>query len=72
MEIPKVVSPQEWEAARQELLVKEEELTRGRAALAAERRRMPWLAVQRGPTVLVHAKREHLGLLKQTTKIWNA
>ena len=46
MEIPKVVSLQEWEAARQELLVKEKELTRARDALAAERRRMGWLAVE--------------------------
>ena len=41
----KIVSPQEWEAARQELLVKEKELTRARDGLAAERRRMPWVAV---------------------------
>ena len=47
MEIPKVVSPKEWEAARQQLLVKEKELTRARDALAAERRRMPWLAVEK-------------------------
>jgi predicted dithiol-disulfide oxidoreductase (DUF899 family) len=47
MEIPKVVSPQEWEAARQQLLVKEKELTRARDALAAKRRRMPWLAVEK-------------------------
>jgi predicted dithiol-disulfide oxidoreductase (DUF899 family) len=47
MEIPKVVSPQEWEAARQRLLVKEKESTRARDALAAERRRMPWLAVEK-------------------------
>ena len=47
MEMPKVVSPQEWEAARQKLLVKEKELTRARDALAAERRRMPWLAVEK-------------------------
>ena len=39
MEMPKVVSPQEWEAARQQLLVKEKELTRARDVLAAERRR---------------------------------
>ena len=44
---PKVVSPQEWEAARQKLLVKEKELTRARDALAAERRRLPWLAVEK-------------------------
>src|SRR6266700_249522 len=41
---PKVVSKAEWEAARQQLLVKEKELTRARDALAAGRRRMPWLA----------------------------
>ena len=37
----------EWEAARQQLLVKEKELTHARDALAAERRRMPWLAVEK-------------------------
>jgi predicted dithiol-disulfide oxidoreductase (DUF899 family) len=45
--VPPLVSPQEWEAARQALLVKEKELTRARDSLAAERRRMPWTAVQR-------------------------
>ena len=43
----RIVSPQEWEAARQQLLVKEKALTRARDALAAERRRMPWLAVKK-------------------------
>ena len=47
MKTPPVVSPQEWEAARQQLLVKEKALTRSRDALAAERRRMPWLAVEK-------------------------
>jgi predicted dithiol-disulfide oxidoreductase (DUF899 family) len=47
MNRPSIVSPEEWEAARQELLVKEKELTRARDALAAERRRMPWLAVEK-------------------------
>src|SRR6188508_558013 len=42
-----VVSPQQWEAARQQLLVKEKELTRAHDALAAERRRMPWQAVEK-------------------------
>src|ERR687887_769950 len=46
-EIPKVVSPEEWEAARQKLLVKEKALTHARDALAAERRRMPWLPVEK-------------------------
>jgi predicted dithiol-disulfide oxidoreductase (DUF899 family) len=41
------VSPEEWEAAREQLLVKEKELTRARDALAAARRRMPWLAVEK-------------------------
>jgi predicted dithiol-disulfide oxidoreductase (DUF899 family) len=47
MNTPPVVSAQEWEAARQQLLVKEKSLTRARDALAAERRRMPWLAVEK-------------------------
>ena len=47
MNTPPVVSAQEWEAARQQLLVKEKALTRARDALAAERRRMPWLAVEK-------------------------
>src|SRR5881275_2754066 len=42
-----VVSAKEWEAARQQLLVKEKKLTRARDALAAERRRMPWVAVEK-------------------------
>ncbi len=45
MNLPPVVSPEEWSAAREELLVKEKELTRARDALAAERRRMPRQAV---------------------------
>jgi predicted dithiol-disulfide oxidoreductase (DUF899 family) len=47
MNMPPIVSPQEWEAARRELLVKEKELTRARDALAAERRRMPRMAVEK-------------------------
>ena len=47
MKMPQIVSPQEWEAARQKLLVKEKELTRARDALAAERRRMPRMAVKK-------------------------
>ena len=44
---PPIVSEQEWEAARQKLLVKEKELTRARDAMAALRRRMPWMAVEK-------------------------
>jgi predicted dithiol-disulfide oxidoreductase (DUF899 family) len=47
MKTPPIVSPEQWQAARQDLLVKEKELTRARDALAAERRRMPWLAVDK-------------------------
>jgi len=47
MDTPPIVSPEEWKQAREELLVKEKELTRARDALAAERRRMPWLAVEK-------------------------
>src|SRR6202051_3724282 len=43
----RIVSPQEGEAGRQQLLGKEKELTRARDALAAEGRRMPWLAVEK-------------------------
>jgi predicted dithiol-disulfide oxidoreductase (DUF899 family) len=46
MHTPPIVSAQEWEAARLQLLVKEKVLTRARDAVAAERRRMPWLAVE--------------------------
>ena len=46
MKTPPVVPPQAWEAARVQLLVKEKALTRARDALAAERRRMPWMAVE--------------------------
>jgi predicted dithiol-disulfide oxidoreductase (DUF899 family) len=46
MKTPQIVSPQEWEAARDKMLVKEKEHTRARDALAAERRRMPWMAVE--------------------------
>jgi predicted dithiol-disulfide oxidoreductase (DUF899 family) len=42
---PPVVAPEQWEAARAALLVKEKAHTRARDTLAAERRRMPWMAV---------------------------
>jgi predicted dithiol-disulfide oxidoreductase (DUF899 family) len=47
MSMRPIVSPEEWNAAREELLVKEKEMTRARDALAAERRRMPWMAVDK-------------------------
>jgi len=47
MNTPPIVSAQEWAEAHQQLLVKEKEVTRARDALAALRRRMPWLAVDK-------------------------
>src|ERR1700722_14412420 len=47
MTTPAIVTAQEWQDAWQRLLVKEKEMTRAHDALAAERRRMPWLAVEK-------------------------
>ncbi|GAA3030124.1 DUF899 domain-containing protein [Actinokineospora globicatena] len=46
MNRPPVVSQQEWQAARDELLVKEKVLTHALDALAAERRRLPMFQVR--------------------------
>ncbi len=50
MHTPPVVTADEWEAARQQLLLKEKAQTRARDALAAERRRMPWTPVDKDYT----------------------
>ncbi len=42
-----VVSQEEWLAARKDLLVKEKEFTRQRDALSAERRKLPWVKVEK-------------------------
>ena len=42
-----IVSQHVWETARQQLLVKEKALMHARDAMAAERRRMPWMAVNK-------------------------
>jgi predicted dithiol-disulfide oxidoreductase (DUF899 family) len=47
MRLPDVVSPAEWRAARDRLLVKEKEATRARDALAAERRRLPMVRIEK-------------------------
>jgi predicted dithiol-disulfide oxidoreductase (DUF899 family) len=47
MDTPPIVSAQEWDAAREALLVEEKALTRARDALAAKRRRMPRMLVER-------------------------
>jgi predicted dithiol-disulfide oxidoreductase (DUF899 family) len=47
MQRPPVVSAEAWEAARLQMLLQEKASTRTRDALAAERRRMPWMAVEK-------------------------
>lgn len=44
---PPIVSPEEWDAARARMHAKEKAHSRARDALAAERRRMPWVAVEK-------------------------
>jgi predicted dithiol-disulfide oxidoreductase (DUF899 family) len=45
--LPEIVSQAEWEAARLELLAKEKAATRSRDALAAERRRLPMVRIEK-------------------------
>jgi predicted dithiol-disulfide oxidoreductase (DUF899 family) len=47
MNPPTVVSAAEWQVAREQLLVKEKEGTRARDALAAERRRLPMVQIEK-------------------------
>jgi len=47
MKLPPVVSETEWQAARDALLVKEKDTTRARDALAAERRRLPRVLIEK-------------------------
>jgi predicted dithiol-disulfide oxidoreductase (DUF899 family) len=47
MDTPPIVSREDWDSAREQMLVREKELTRARDALAAERRRMPWMLVEK-------------------------
>jgi predicted dithiol-disulfide oxidoreductase (DUF899 family) len=47
MRTPPVVSSDEWMVAFEQMLLKEKAATRARDALAAERRRMPWMAVEK-------------------------
>ena len=44
---PRIASREEWLTARTALLTKEKELTRRRDALAAERRALPWVQVEK-------------------------
>src|SRR5258708_6386419 len=47
IESPKVVSEAEWLPARLALLAKEKELTRARDAVSEERRKLPWVKVEK-------------------------
>jgi predicted dithiol-disulfide oxidoreductase (DUF899 family) len=47
MNLPPVVSPSEWQVPRDRLLAKEKEATRARDALAAERRRLPMVRIDK-------------------------
>ena len=44
---PPIVSPKDWRNAREQMLMKEKAHMRAGDALAAERRRMPWMAVEK-------------------------
>jgi predicted dithiol-disulfide oxidoreductase (DUF899 family) len=47
MNLPQVVSADEWQRARENLLVKEKAATRARDALAAERRKLPMVRIDK-------------------------
>ena len=47
IENPRVVSRGEWLAARKTLLAKERQLTHQRDAIAAERRQLPWVKIEK-------------------------
>src|SRR6202049_2150393 len=47
IERPRVVGQAEWLQARKELLKKEKELMRQKDAVSAERRRLPWVRVEK-------------------------
>lgn len=47
MRTPPIVSREKWEAAHHQMREKEKAVMRARDALAAERRRMPWLAIEK-------------------------
>lgn len=44
---PKIVSREEWLGARKKLLAREKRLTHERDAIAAERRQLPWVKVEK-------------------------
>lgn len=48
MSVPQVVSREEWLEARRRLLAREQELTRARDVLNADRRRLPMVEIDKG------------------------
>jgi predicted dithiol-disulfide oxidoreductase (DUF899 family) len=69
MNLPPIVSAEDWQTAWEELLIEEKKMTRARDALAAKRRRMPRMAVEKdyafvgpnGPATLLdlfHGRRQ--------------
>ena len=63
MSRPEVVSAQEWQAARDALLVKEKELTRALDQLAAQRRRLPMVRLADKPYTFVAPDGSPAGLV---------
>jgi predicted dithiol-disulfide oxidoreductase (DUF899 family) len=47
MNTPPIVSREAWDAAREKMLIKEKAHMKARDALVADRRRMPWMAVEK-------------------------
>ena len=47
MHSPRLISQEEWKAARAKMLLKEKAQMKARDALMAERRRMPWMEVEK-------------------------
>src|SRR5436309_15080358 len=47
MKLPPIVSPADWDAARAKVLAGEKAATRARDALAAERRRLPMVRIEK-------------------------
>ena len=46
--LPKIVSREDWQRARDQLLVQEKAATKARDALSAERRRLPMVRIEKG------------------------
>jgi uncharacterized protein DUF899 len=65
---PKIVSREEWLAARKKLLAKEKQLTRERDALATERRQLPWVKVEKNYVFDSPSGKETLAPISSTAK----